>query len=584
MKQKSKKTPAVAYPDRDRRHFRVEDHFTLKIGQKKDTTVSNFVLQINSEILNLDGNGEIERFFEVNVKRQGGAFQFVISVRDFSNSTLMTRIMTEAGPGVILYGTAKDLRAAAMELSGPNIPVKRIFAGSGFDGDGNYHCGDLLVTPKGIQKKAPAGLTLQTGQFARNLGFLMSEEVKLRALAAHILNELLELKSHAVTYPWMAHIVLSPYASQIEALTGKEKPAMHLQGPSGCGKTFLGHLALAFFGIFDGKVIPWSSTANAIEAEGYHYKDSLFLVDDYKVAFVPQETIVRVFQNYAGGYGRHRLKSNSNVQDQRYIQGLLLSTGEDFVSDIESVTGRTICLQMEPEKHEKAGKKCWEHRHLYPMFLPGLIGMVISRPGWKKEFKTFVERKMTEFAAEEGGLSNGLRIACNWGLNAWAFRMFLDYLAKLGAIDRRRLRQMKKEYDSIVRAHLQDHAARLENESPAEIFFRIIGQKITAGAACINELDGARSKPRGRSFGFVRGQSVMVLPDVALEILSAHFRSIGQRMPFTKNSLRNALAQAGLIARPKEGRWCRQVWGKGGKRIQCWDFDKEGFKARVAVQ
>ena len=143
---------------------------------------------------------------------------------------------------------------------------------------------------------------------------------------------------------------------------------------------------------------------------------------------------------------------------------------------------------------------------------------------------------------------------------------------------------MEREYDAIVRSHLRDQASKLQNESPTEVFFRIIGQKMASGGACVTGLTEAGLKPRGRSFGFVKGQSVMVLPDVAMEILWTHFRGVGERMPFTKNSLRNALAQAGLIARPKEGRWARQVRGENGKRIQVWDFGLEEFKTRVAVE
>ncbi len=385
-------------------------------------------------------------------------------------------------------------------------------------------------------------------------------------------------------YPLVGHIALAAFASLIGELTGKEKVALHLQGSSGCGKTFLGLLAISFFGRFDGSVPSWSTTHNAAEVEGYWFRDALFLLDDFKAAFVPQETIVRVLQGYADGHGRLRLKSNSHLQDCRYIRGLLLSTGEDFVSDVESFTGRTICLQVEPEKNEEGGKRCWEMRHAYPMFLPGLIQMVLSRPGWKEWFKTFVDKKIVELAEETRGLSNGLRIASNWALNALGFHLFLSYLAKLGVINRNERRRMEREYDAIVRSHLRDQANKLQNESPAEVFFRIMGQKMASGSASITGLNGAESKPRGRSFGLVKGPSVMVLPDVTMEVLSAHFRGVGQRMPFTKNSLRNALAQAGLIARPKEGRWARQVRVEDGRRIQAWDFDLQEFKTRIAVE
>ena len=564
--------------------FRVVNGALYKKQEKGEKLVANFHLLITARVSVGDGDRTGEKFFEITFKKATRSVSFVVPADDFIGPRLYARIMNEIDPQAVLYGSLKDLRTAAQELSGPNIPEKRFFAGSGFDSEGNYHSRKILITPGGIQEKPDPGLGLESGRSPGNLEFLLPEKDKLLVLGKTIVSDFLELKGHEVTYPLAGHLALAPFASQTPHLTGREKVALHLQGPSGCGKTFLGQLAVSFFGNSDGKITSWSSTANAIEAEGHQYRDSLFMVDDYKAAFVPQETIVRVFQGYADGHGRLRLKSNSRAQDQRYIRGLLLSTGEDFVSDVESVTGRTICLQVEPDKNEAAGKRCWEHRRLFPMFLPGMIHMVISRPGWREEIKTFVERKAGEYAAETNGLSNGLRIASNWALNALGFRMFLGHLARLGVIDRNERRRMEREYDSIVKSHLRDQSIRLENESPVEVFFRIIGQKMVSGGARVTGLWGAESKPRGRSFGFVKGQSVMVLPDVAMEILAAHFRGVGQRMPFTRTSLRNILAQSGLIARPKRGRWAKQVRGEDGKRIQAWDFDLEEFKARVAVE
>lgn len=563
--------------------FRVVNDALFKQDDRKEKLIANFHLLITAQVSIIDGDRVKEKLFELTFKKATRSVPFIISAVDFFSHRLFTRIMNEIDPQAVLYGSLKDLRTAAQELSSPNIPEKKIVAISGFDLEGNFHCGALLVTPKGFQKKGPPGVELETGHFARNLGFLMPEKSKLRALAGHILRDVLWLKSPKVTYPLIGHIALAPFTSAATEITGKEKVAMHLQGSSGCGKTFLGTLAMSFFGKFDGTIPSWSSTANAIEAEGYWFRDGLFLVDDYKAAFVPQETVVRVFQGYADGHGRLRLKSNARTQDHRYIRGLLLSTGEDFVSDIESVTGRTICLQVEPEKNEEAGKRCWEMRHTYPMFLPGLVQMIISRPGWKEWVRTFVDEKIAELAEETRGLSNGLRIASNWALNALGFHLFISYLGKLGAIDRNGRRRVEREYDSIVRSHLRDQANKLQSESPDEVFFRIIGQKMASGGACITGLNGAESKPRGRSFGFVKGSSALVLPDVVMEILSAHFRGVGQRMPFTKNSLRNVLAQSGLIARPKEGRWARQVRGEDGTRVNVWDFDLEDFKAKTAV-
>jgi hypothetical protein len=582
-KMKPPQAPAKALGSKGHRSFEIDQGALFKIEEKRKKTIANFHLLIQSQWVVVDEGKVKEKRYELILKQGTESHTFNLSQAEFFSQRLKTKIAEVAGPSAVLYGSLKDLQVATQELSGPNIPVKEVLASPGFDSQERYHSGNLLIARGGISKDPAHPLDLDQGNLTRNLGFLPLEKSKMPALGRHIASDFLELKNHAVTYPLMGHIALAPFASVFPEVTGKGKVAMHLQGSSGGGKTFLGQLAISFFGKFEGELPSWSSTANAIEAEGYPFRDSLFLVDDYKAAYVSQETIVRVFQGYADNHGRLRLKSNGQTQDHHYIRGLLLSTGEDFVSDVQSVTGRTICLQVEPEKNVKAGKRCWDNRPRYPMFLPGLIQMVISRPKWKESLKDFVEQRLAEFNEETRGLSNGLRIASNWALNALGFHMFLDYLAKLGAIDRNRKRRMEREYGSIVRSHLRDQANRLLNESPSEVFFRIIGQKISAGAVTVTGLNGFKSRTQGRIIGFAKDRSVMIFPDMAMEVLASHFRAVGQRMPFTKSSLRDALAQEGLIARPKEGRWARQVRVEEGRRVQVWDFELENFKSKINV-
>jgi hypothetical protein len=581
-KMKPPQAPAKALGSKGHRSFEIDQGALFKIEGKRNKPIANFHLLIQSQWVVVDEGKVKERRYELILKQGTESHTFNLSQAEFFSQRLKTKIAEVAGPSAVLYGSLKDLQVATQELSDPNIPVKEVLASPGFDSHGRYHSGNLLLTRGGISQDPTPPLDLDRGNITRNLGFLPPEKSKMPALGKHIVSGFLELKKHGVTYPLMGHIALAPFASVFPEVTGKGKVAMHLQGPSGGGKTFLGQLAMSFFGKVD-ESPAWSSTANAIEAEGYCFRDSLFLVDDYKAVFVPQETIVRVFQGYADDHGRLRLKSNAQTQDHRYIRGLLLSTGEDFVLDVQSVTGRTICLQVEPEKNVRAGKKCLKNRHRYPMFLPGLIKMVISRPNWKEWLQTFVDQKLAEFDQETKGLSNGLRIASNWALNALGFHMFLGYLAKLGAIDRNRKRRMEREYDSIVRSHLREQTNQLQNESPAEIFFRIIVQKVSTGAVNVTGLNVIEGRSKGRTIGFAKDQSVMIYPDVVMEVLAGHFRAVGQRMPFTRSSLRDSLAQDGLIARPKEGRWARQVRAEEGRRVQVWDFDLEKFISKIKV-
>ena len=142
---------------------------------------------------------------------------------------------------------------------------------------------------------------------------------------------------------------------------------MHLQGPSGGGKTFLGNLAASFYGVFDDRPLPWTSTANAIESEGFLFRDALMFIDDFKTAIVDSNKIIRIIQNSSNSQGRARLSSGAGYRltPMRGVRGLILSTGEDFISDVESVVGRTLLINVEPDQNLEAGAICWRRRSEY---------------------------------------------------------------------------------------------------------------------------------------------------------------------------------------------------------------------------
>jgi hypothetical protein len=305
-------------------------------------------------------------------------------------------------------------------------------------------------------------------------------------------------------------------------------------------------------------------------------------VDDYKPGFVPQQSIVRILQGYSGDRGRSRLTSNARPQKTFYIRGLLLTTGEGFIGGIESITGRTICLKVQPQKNIKAGERCKKYSGLYRSFTPGLIHSVISKPDWKEKSRDFVEKKTTALHRETLGLSNGLRAASNWALNSLGFEAFTTYLVELGVITQEKREMMMDEHLKIARCHLAEQMEKLRGENPAAIFFRILAQKLKAGAVSIVGLKGMDSS--GKRIGQVKGEAVLVFPDIVLEVLAGHFRALEERIPFNRNSLRDGLAQDGLVQRPKDGRWSTQFRDNEGIRHNGWQFDLETFKKRTGME
>jgi hypothetical protein len=180
------------------------------------------------------------------------------------------------------------------------------------------------------------------------------------------------------------------------------------------------------------------------------------------------------------------------------------------------------------------------------------------------------------------GLSNGTRVASNWALNAFGFELFVRYSQQLGVIDDQQGQDLLNEYHQIVADHIKVHADRLMLQDPLEVFFQVLSQKFAVGTV---RVEGLPDQNTGRLIGKVRdyGNIVCLFPDPTLEVLHGHFRSVGQRLPFTKETLRDALDRENLIIRYGHGRVAHQV-RMNGSRLQAWQFDAIEFKTRCGMQ
>jgi len=195
--------------------------------------------------------------------------------------------------------------------------------------------------------------------------------------------------------------------------------------------------------------------------------------------------------------------------------------------------------------------------------------------------KEFVNDKTNALHKETMGLSNGLRAASNWALNALGFEFFTTYLVELDVITQKRKQKMMDEHMEIARSYLREQMDTLRGENPATIFIRVLGQKLQSKAISIEGLIGMDSS--AKRIGQVKNGAVLIFPDLALEVLAGHFHTLEERIPFNRNSLRDALAQEGLIRRPKDGRWSTQFRDDAGIRHNGWEFELDTFQKRVAI-
>jgi len=557
---------------------------------KNGAMIANFKLTILLILSMVDVGKIVQTLYKMVATLNGKKSHFTISAEEFSASALMPAIHREVGPKAILYGSQKDLMIAVQESILKKVPMKEISLCTGFTpGYEEFLLPGMRITPNGIQLTKDPVVDLSNSNLARSVSFLSFEDEEIKLLVQHLVNEFTSLKKGEVMLPVLGHVALSPFASWIVGELGRQKYALHLKGPSGGGKTFIASIVGSFFGDFSDQITSWSGTANSIEMEGYYFRDLIFTLDDYKASVILKKEIIRVIQNHADNRGRGRLNSSLELQKAPHIRGLLLSTGEDFVDNVESVTGRTIVLEVEPNHNQDAGKACKDFQPLYKGFMPRFIQWVIFQKNWQDYLKAQVASRIDTLSGSVTGISNGLRIATNWALNALGFELFCKFAVHVGAIDKNHYKLLMEEYESMAKIHLQSNTDTLKAQNPVALSFDILENQIATESVLVDGLtaqstDTARmssSVLNRKIIGKLSGdkKSVYLFPDLVMKHLVKHYRELDQSLPFSKSNLRDALVREDLIIRANDKRVAKQVRYNGG-RVQAWQFELVEFKSR----
>jgi hypothetical protein len=162
--------------------------------------------------------------------------------------------------------------------------------------------------------------------------------------AQYVFDELLELAPTSVMIPLVGAVWLAPILPWLEAAA----PLVHLYAPTGSHKTALICAVVSLVGRFmpDHPTDTWGSTTNSIQRLGWHLKDCIMLLDDYKRAHVKSDRVTHLVQNYGDGVGKGRLNSQSELRATYPIRGVIISSGEDQPEGEASTLARILSVEM----------------------------------------------------------------------------------------------------------------------------------------------------------------------------------------------------------------------------------------------
>lgn len=377
----------------------------------REIQLTNFVVRVLQETV-VVGAEETGRKIKLELRWARGRRRFWIGSDDFSSlGSLKQALVREGGTALVFHGSVSKLQQAITALRDPDSPVSHETRDFGWTVDGTaYLTPSGRITAFGHEAAKYAGIrvVLPDGGPQAGLDLQPLGEKDLATAKKHVVEDLLRLHDREVTY--------SLFGAVGAAIIWKFIPDhgrfnLWVHGATGCGKSFLTRLIAHFFGQFpDGSSIAsWTSTKNRLEEIGYHHKDAIYPIDDFKASTTDQRQVISLLQNAADGTGRARMTSST-----RPVRGLLVANGEAPPPGMESVLARTIAIEVPArEKDVVKGGRCRAMREAYSGITLDFVRWLLAE-GFPAKYEAVFSRIRQRFLdVIAGKCSNDARIAGN---------------------------------------------------------------------------------------------------------------------------------------------------------------------------
>lgn len=380
-----------------------------------------------------------------------------------------------------------------------------------------------------------------------------------------------------------AHVAIPLVAAAFRAPLEDSRLTLHISGRKGTGKSFLGGIAATFFGpsvvgpeLFDRWPVSWAdnSTAKGVSKVLSLCGNVLVPTDDLKTSgnsrvdeknFKLYEDVTRAHFNRSS---RRILTVDQEARSLPPTRCTILSTGEVFPRG-HSTRDRVVSVELDARPR------------LNPQLIDAARGGLLARAMGPYIVRCLGEVSLTAVpvgrreaaAAAAWGLGADDRAAALGGALALGLDGFFAYLEANGCktVDARR-----KKAEGALRAVAAATAAATEEEDPARLFCRLIGEALRSHAAHVARITpgGEPSEPsvsppawgwERRADGWVPlgprigrmedGQrDVLIDPGPALSVARQIAQRDGAALALDREGLARQLRAAGLLARVDEER------------------------------
>lgn len=476
------------------------------------------------------------------------------------------------------------IRQAAMGFSKKEHYVEtRSLMTQGWIG-GVYSMPSCIVDKAGVRANTESPVHLAGKEHATRLDFKPPNEEELKAVLVHIRDEFLECWPRQWTTLTLAHTFI---AALMEPLEITVHPAFFLEGESGTGKTQLTHMAQYFYGNFP-KLLNMETSANGAGSNLYDFKDSLLVLDDFKGLSPAEITNIKKVIQY--GYDANeasKLKRDGSYRKSKGNRGILMATGEHFVTAEASVVARTILVEVDRRDTRPTNeiyRRCMKMRKKYSVVTPYLIHSVLQKDA--DAIGADMTRVQTEIQDLIANRQNAPRIANNLAINHTVWRLFVEFMGEQGILSETGRQDYISEHRGYINELAYMMANRCEDEQASHVFMRVLRQLVLSGEVTIvgvndKSMNYKQYKP---TVGYVHENGNVVLyPDITFSTvtaaskhtpISASIRSIGEQFKSDGTLVAVDKNRTVKLMRHK-GRKPERVWLMGASQFKDED-DEEG--------
>lgn len=399
-------------------------------------------------------------------------------ITDKELSKLTSTICSKFIGQVINYeaNSDKKMREVVEAIGRESVEAKTVYSHTGFiEQDGKkiflYHGGSIGTDENNKVETDLTDYNIQQYCFT-DKEFELEEALKTEY-------SLLELGDLKVIIPMLATTFLSPLCSILQEEGILINYLLMVVGKTGTYKSSSAALMLSHFGNFEVNRMPLSFRATfcGIEQVAFSAKDILLVVDDYKPETMEtdqEKTMESILGLWGDRNSRIKMNSKGGLHQKYSARGLCMVTAERPPKFSQSRLARAMTTYtQEGSINFKKLKEIHANKEQLAVTMKQYIKWIITN---EEGIRKTAKELQNTYSIKTENLKVHPRIKQNIIVMMIGFTMLLDFLLENKIIDSKRKEQLQNEAYLILQEVGLNQESDVEDEDPAKVFFKTIGQ------------------------------------------------------------------------------------------------------------